>query len=108
MPKYAGMQKNYIILKIQVRTSVTVLLAAAMILLLSAGPARAADGKVVPLTDELKKTNNIYAVIFDGVITQRLLDIASDKGINTIVGIKIGNVIKKPASVKILTKDQLE
>ncbi|RLF60938.1 MAG: DNA primase, partial [Thermoplasmata archaeon] len=60
------------------------------------------------LTDELKKTNNIYAVIFDGVITQRLLDIASDKGINTIVGIKIGNVIKKPTSVKILTKDQLE
>ncbi|HEC94570.1 MAG TPA: DNA primase [Thermoplasmatales archaeon] len=60
------------------------------------------------LTDELKKSNNISAVVFDGVITQRLLDIASDKGVDVVVGIKLGNVIKKPSSVSILTKDQLQ
>jgi len=71
------------------------------------------DGKEIKkipvreLTDELKKTNNIQAVVFDGVITQRLLDIASDRGVSVIVGTKMGNVIKKPTSVKILTKDQL-
>lgn len=59
------------------------------------------------LTDELKKTNNIKAVIFDGVITQRLLDIASDRGISTVVGIKMGNVIKKPDKVDVITKNQL-
>ncbi|HEC81590.1 MAG TPA: DNA primase [Thermoplasmatales archaeon] len=60
------------------------------------------------LTDELKKSSNIDTVVFDGVITQRLLDIASDKGVGTVVGIKLGNVIKKPSSVSILTKDQLQ
>ena len=60
------------------------------------------------LTDELKKSNNIAVVVFDGVITQRLLDIASDKGVNLVVGIKLGNVIKKPSSVSILTRDQLQ
>jgi len=69
------------------------------------------DVKKIPvreLTDELKKVNGISTVVFDGVITQRLLDIASDKGIGTIVGIKLGSTIKKPASVKVITKDQLQ
>ncbi len=72
------------------------------------------DGKEIKkipvreLTDELKKSDNVSVVVFDGVITQRLMDIASDKGISLIVGIKLGNVIKKPANVSILTKDQLQ
>ena len=66
MLKYAGMQKNNIILKMQVvRTFVTLLLAAAVILLLSTGPASAADGKVIPLTDELKKA---LAPLGEGVV----------------------------------------
>jgi DNA primase len=43
------------------------------------------------LTDELKKSDNISTVVFDGIITQRLLDIANNKNIKEIVGIKIGN-----------------
>jgi DNA primase len=60
------------------------------------------------LTDRLKQGKNVSAVIFDGIITQRLLDIAVDKGINTIVGVKIGNVTKLPTSIKTLTKDDLQ
>jgi hypothetical protein len=60
------------------------------------------------LTDSLKKSDNISAVVFDGIITQRLLDIANSKNIKEIVGIKIGNVVKMPASVKVLTKKDLE
>ena len=59
------------------------------------------------LTDELKKTENVYAVVFDGVITQRLLDIACDKGVKIIVGIKMGNIIKRPTQIRVLTQDQL-
>jgi DNA primase len=59
------------------------------------------------LTDSLKKSDNINSVVFDGIITQRLLDIASSKNISEIVGIKLGNVVKKPTSVKILTKKDL-
>jgi DNA primase len=60
------------------------------------------------LTDSLKKSDNISTVVFDGIITQRLLDIANTKNIKEIVGIKIGNVVKMPTSVKVLTKKDLE
>jgi len=60
------------------------------------------------LTDSLKKSDNISTVVFDGIITQRLLDIANSKNVKEIVGIKLGNVIKMPSSVKVLTKKDLE
>ena len=60
------------------------------------------------LTDSLKKSDNISTVVFDGIITQRLLDIANSKDIKEIVGIKMGNVVKMPSSVKVLTKKDLE
>jgi DNA primase len=60
------------------------------------------------LTDSLKKSENIASVVFDGIITQRLLDIANSKNIKEIVGIKIGNVVKMPTSVKVMTKKDLE
>jgi DNA primase len=56
------------------------------------------------LTDELKKSKNIETVVFDGIITQRLLDIAHNKNVKTIVGMKMGNVVKKPKSVKVVTR----
>jgi len=60
------------------------------------------------LTDSLKKSDNISTVVFDGIITQRLLDIANSKNIKEIVGIKLGNVVKMPSSVKVLTKKDLQ
>jgi DNA primase len=61
------------------------------------------------LADTLKKTegDKVKAVVFDGVVTQRLLDIASDKGIATLVGVKTGNITKKPATVEVLTRGDL-
>jgi len=60
------------------------------------------------LTDELKKSDNISTVVFDGIITQRLLDIANNKNIKEIIGIKIGNVVKMPAAVNVLTKKDVQ
>ena len=60
------------------------------------------------LTDSLKKSDNINSVVFDGIVTQRLLDIASSKNISEIVGIKLGNVVKMPTSVKVITKKDLQ
>jgi DNA primase len=60
------------------------------------------------LTDALKKSENISAVVFDGIITQRLLDIANSKNIKEIVGIKMGNVVKIPTSVRVLTKKDVQ
>ncbi|MEM4296108.1 MAG: DNA primase DnaG [Candidatus Anstonellales archaeon] len=46
--------------------------------------------------------NNIRAVVFDGVITQRLIDVASEKGIKFIVGIRKGTLAKEPENVRII------
>ncbi|MEM0493242.1 MAG: DNA primase DnaG [Candidatus Thermoplasmatota archaeon] len=40
------------------------------------------------LTDEIKKNNSVVSIVFDGIITQRLLDIASNKNVKEIIGIK--------------------
>lgn len=51
--------------------------------------------------------DEVKTVVFDGVITQRILDIAVDKGIERLIGAKVGSVTKRPASVKVLTAGSL-
>ncbi len=68
--------------------------------------------KEVPVRDLVKvlKTNNTpksAAIVFDGVITQRLVDIAAKREISYLIGAKIGNVVKLPTSVRVITFDQL-
>ncbi|HEX08261.1 MAG TPA: DNA primase [Thermoplasmatales archaeon] len=60
------------------------------------------------LTDRLKKSKNVSAIVFDGVITQRLVDIANEQNVQTIVGMKLGNVTKIPTTIKIYTKEDLQ
>jgi len=50
----------------------------------------------------------VSVAIFDGVITQRLVDIASEKGVGYLIGAKIGNIDKKPVGIKLLTAEDLE
>jgi DNA primase len=60
------------------------------------------------LAETLKTTSGeIKTLVFDGIITQRLIDLASEKGIATIVGSKLGNVAKQVTSIEILTKNDL-
>ncbi len=62
----------------------------------------------VPVRDVIKKlgdTKDISVIIFDGIITQRLVDLASKQNVKTLVGIKIGNVNKTPEGIEIITKD---
>jgi DNA primase len=66
------------------------------------------DIAVRDLAETLKKPpKEVVAVVFDGVITQRLLDIASEHNIRTIVGVKMGNVTKQPVPIEILTRSDL-
>lgn len=60
------------------------------------------------LADVLQGINEkIYGVVFDGVVTQRLLDISSNKGVNFVIGARIGNIAKRPQGITILTFDDL-
>ena len=58
------------------------------------------------LAKELKESNGeVNGVIFDGVVTQRILDIAAEKGLQYLIGAKLGNIAKSPICVKVLTKE---
>ncbi len=60
--------------------------------------------KVEKLYDELKEANDdAYAVIFDGVISQRLVDISSIKGIKNLVAFEKMDIVKKPEKLRIIT-----
>lgn len=66
------------------------------------------ETSVKELVDVLKTTEDkIDAVVFDGVISQRILDIVADKEIPIIIGAKVGNVTKQPNGIEIWTKEDL-
>ncbi|MGC8573184.1 MAG: DNA primase [Caldisphaera sp.] len=52
--------------------------------------------------------NSAYAIIFDGIITQRILDLAGDKGIVLLIGARMGSKISsKRGDVKFATFSDL-
>lgn len=54
------------------------------------------------LANTLKSgVNGAKTVVFDGVVTQRIIDIAAEQGIENLIGLKIGNVVKMPAEMKV-------
>ncbi len=59
--------------------------------------------------DRLEKIEpgKVWAVIFDGIITQRMLDIASEKGIKLLIASRIGSIEKRPKGIIMLTFNDL-
>ncbi|MGC2204307.1 MAG: hypothetical protein WA719_00015, partial [Thermoplasmata archaeon] len=47
------------------------------------------------------------AVVFDGIVSQRLLDVAQEKGISTVVATRLGPVGKIPDKLRIFTRADL-
>jgi DNA primase len=65
--------------------------------------------KEMPVRDVIKaleEVNDAHAIVFDGIITQRLVDLAFNKGVKTLMGVKIGNVNKRPDGIEIITKSK--
>lgn len=64
---------------------------------------------VKDLVQELEATEagKIHAILMDGIITQRLLNIASSKNIKILIAARIGKVNYKPSDVAILTYNEL-
>jgi DNA primase len=65
----------------------------------------------VPLVDlpaALAATGGtIRSIVFDGIISQRILDLAHAKSVRTVVGTKLGQIVKAPQSVEVLTAAEL-
>lgn len=57
---------------------------------------------VSELCTKLKNIDNAHTIVFDGVITQRLIDIAGDKGVKRIVGERTSGIAKRPLNIQLL------
>ncbi|MGC8581478.1 MAG: DNA primase DnaG [Thermoplasmata archaeon] len=47
-------------------------------------------------------------IILDGVLSQRLIDVAENKGVKVVVGLRIGDIIRVPVNLKLITRKDLE
>lgn len=70
------------------------------------------DGKVlseVPIREliqAVQDTDNIRAIVFDGIITQRLIELANKKRVKSIYGIRAGQVSRMFEDMLLYTKEQ--
>ncbi|TRO47575.1 hypothetical protein E2P47_04205 [Candidatus Bathyarchaeota archaeon] len=58
---------------------------------------------VSELAKELEKTKGIKCIVFDGIITQRIVDIAAEKNIERIVASRISEAVKPVLNVELNT-----
>ncbi len=52
-------------------------------------------------------SDKIRAIVFDGLITQRLVDISIEKGVEYLIGVRIADLTKKPANLKVIEINQI-
>ena len=62
---------------------------------------------VSELAEKIPALENARVVLFDGVVTQRLLDTAASKGIKYVIGDRVSDGAKKPANVSVMTLNDL-
>jgi len=75
--------------------------------LLDEGDGVVTEVPVRELVDTLKSAKQTKAVVFDGIITQRILDIAAEMNMHSVVGTKMGTITKQPAGVEVWTRSDL-
>ena len=75
--------------------------------LLDEGDGVVTEVPVRELVDTLKTAKQTKAVVFDGIITQRILDIAAEMNMHSVVGTKMGTITKQPAGVEVWTRSDL-
>ncbi len=63
---------------------------------------------VAELAKTLETQESVTAIVFDGVVTQRLVDTASKKSTALLIGAAIADIENRPRGMQILTFDDLE
>ncbi|WP_266078744.1 DNA primase DnaG [Haladaptatus caseinilyticus] len=67
-----------------------------------------AEAPAAETFDAIERAESVpHAVVFDGTLSQRILDISAQRGVEQIVARDEGEFVKKPTTVRILTVDQL-
>jgi DNA primase len=58
---------------------------------------------VSELAGKLAEYQGVETIVFDGVVTQRLLDLAEERGVKLVVGDRLAELARRPGSIKIMT-----
>jgi len=74
--------------------------------LLDAGGKTLCEVPIREIMKTLSESRDVNAVVLDGIVTQRLVDLAEEKKANFVVGIRAGNITRRPATVKIILAEQ--
>lgn len=56
---------------------------------------------VYELVEKLKESEGIQTVVFDGIVTGRLIDTAREKNVETIVGERVAEGVRVPRGIKV-------
>ncbi len=62
---------------------------------------------VSELAEKIPTLEKAQVVLFDGVVTQRLLDTAASKGIKYVIGDRVSDGAKRPTNVSVMTLNDL-
>jgi DNA primase len=62
---------------------------------------------VSELAEKLPETQGVHTLVFDGVITQRILDMGDQKGLKYVIGDRVAEGVKPPSSVRVMTLGDL-
>ncbi|MEM2320007.1 MAG: DNA primase DnaG [Candidatus Bathyarchaeia archaeon] len=62
---------------------------------------------VSQLAERLQQISGVDVVVFDGIITQRIVDIASEKNIKHLVASRISDSLKPPLNVQLTTFSEI-
>ncbi|HXX87990.1 MAG TPA: toprim domain-containing protein, partial [Candidatus Acidoferrum sp.] len=59
------------------------------------------------LADKLQEIKGVDTVIFDGIITQRIVDVASEKNIKKIIASRVSDAVKPSLTVQLTTFSEI-
>jgi DNA primase len=62
---------------------------------------------VSQLAEKLQEMEGVETIVFDGIITQRIVDVASDKNIKTIVASRVSEAVRPSLTVQLMTFSEI-
>ena len=63
---------------------------------------------VSQLAEKLQQVKDVNTVIFDGIITQRIVDVANEKSIKNIIASRLSEAVKTPLNVQLITFSEIK
>lgn len=62
---------------------------------------------VSQLAEKLREIEGVDAIVFDGIITQRIVDVASEKNIKKIIASRVSEAVKPALTVQLMTFSEI-